>query len=289
MQKHMLSCGSVLMVALGLWVLLGWRSSAEAVITIRSAEVVNGAAVVQGGNAARGAAIFWEGIRVTQANNGGNFAFQGEVPADCVGRLEDGVPADAVDVALANCTPVPPVEFPAPVPRTGQTTSYATGDDGDLQAGVPFPTPRFTNQGNGTVRDNLTGLIWLQQAHCSAINSGPVLWVIALSRVSNLADGQCDLTDGSAAGDWRLPNIKELRSLIDFNFFNPALSNAAGTGQCTATDCAFSGVAVNASYWSSTTHAENSDLAWTFLPIDGRPGDNFKDHTGIVWPVRGPE
>lgn len=90
MQKHMPRWGSVLMVALGLWVLMGWLSLAEAVITIKSAEVVNGAAVVKGGNAARGAGISWEGILVTQANNGGNFTFQGVVPADCVGRLEEG-------------------------------------------------------------------------------------------------------------------------------------------------------------------------------------------------------
>jgi hypothetical protein len=116
------------MVALGLWVLTGWLSSAEAVLTIRSAAVVNGVAVVEGGNAPRAAPILWEGARVTQANNGGNFAFQGMVPADCVGRLEDGVPADAVDVALANCTPAPPPpEFPAPVPQTGQTTCWQVG------------------------------------------------------------------------------------------------------------------------------------------------------------------
>jgi hypothetical protein len=45
----------------------------------------------------------------------------------------------------------------APVPQTGQTTSYAAGDDGAIQAGVPWPSPRFTDHGNGTVRDNLTG------------------------------------------------------------------------------------------------------------------------------------
>jgi hypothetical protein len=63
MQKHLLRWESMLMMALGLWILMGWLSSAEAVITIKSAEVVNGAAVVQGGNAARGADIFWEGVQ----------------------------------------------------------------------------------------------------------------------------------------------------------------------------------------------------------------------------------
>jgi hypothetical protein len=189
MQKHLLRWESMLMMALGLWILMGWLSSAEAVITIKSAEVVNGAAVVQGGNAARGADIFWEGVQVTQANNGGNFAFQGEVPTDCVGRLEDGVPADAVDVALANCTPVPPSEFPAPVPQTGQTqcwdaagspiTCEGTGQDGDIQAGVDWPSPRFTDQGNGTVQDNLTGLIWLKESLCADLQRWPDAMALA--------------------------------------------------------------------------------------------------------------
>jgi len=46
---------------------------------------------------------------------------------------------------------------PAPVPKTGQTTSYASGDDGDLELGTAWPSPRFTDHGNGTVTDNLTG------------------------------------------------------------------------------------------------------------------------------------
>ena len=46
-----------------------------------------------------------------------------------------------------------------------------------------------------------------------------------------LKSGQCGLTDGSVAGNWRLPNVKELQSLIDFAYSKPALSNAVGTGQ----------------------------------------------------------
>ena len=53
------------------------------------------------------------------------------------------------------------------MPKTGQTTCYATGDDGDLEKGVAWPNPRFTDNGNGTVTDNLTGLIWLKNANCA--------------------------------------------------------------------------------------------------------------------------
>ena len=53
---------------------------------------------------------------------------------------------------------------PAPVPRTGQTVSYRSGDDGDLQPGVAWPSPRFKDHGNGTVTDRLTGLMWSRNA-----------------------------------------------------------------------------------------------------------------------------
>jgi hypothetical protein len=246
MQKHMLKLGVVLIVALGLYGLTGWLSSAEAVIVVRRAAVQNGVAVIQGGNAARSAPIYWEGALVTQANNGGNFDFQGVVPADCVGSLHEGDPAAAIAVALANCGPVSGA--PAPVPQTGQTLSYAEGDDGDLQAGVPFPSPRFTDHGNGTVTDNLTGLIWLKNANCF----GAMPWAQALTVTNTLAHGTCGLADGSGGGDWRLPNVRELLSLIDYRFYHPALSNAAGTAQWTEDD-PFLGVQSSDIYWTSTT------------------------------------
>ena len=49
----------------------------------------------------------------------------------------------------------------APIPKTGKTTSWATGDDGDLQIGVAWPNPRFIDNGDGTVMDKLTDLVWL--------------------------------------------------------------------------------------------------------------------------------
>jgi hypothetical protein len=41
---------------------------------------------------------------------------------------------------------------PAFVEKTGQTESYAEGDDGDWQAGVNLPIPRFTDNGDGSER-----------------------------------------------------------------------------------------------------------------------------------------
>jgi hypothetical protein len=64
-----------------------------------------------------------------------------------------------------DCETVEPEEPPCPIPQTGQEISDATGDDGDLQMGVPWPNPRFTDNGDGTVIDNLTGLMWAKNAN----------------------------------------------------------------------------------------------------------------------------
>ena len=53
------------------------------------------------------------------------------------------------------------------VEKTGQITSYSNtgGEDGDLKKGVKWPNPRFKDNGNGAVTDNLTKLIWLKNAN----------------------------------------------------------------------------------------------------------------------------
>ena len=107
----------------------------------------------------------------------------------------------------------------APVPQTGQKTSYYAGDDGELQMGVPWPDLRFTDRADGTVRDNLTGLIWLKNANCF----GTKTWTEALDNCNTLGTDMCDLTDGSEAGAWRLPNINELLSLHDYSVNAPSL------------------------------------------------------------------
>ncbi len=71
---------------------------------------------------------------------------------------------------------------PAAVWRTGQTACYSSGgalvpcagtsQDGDIQAGATWPMPRFTDNSDGTVTDNLTGLTWLKNANCAGVTRG---------------------------------------------------------------------------------------------------------------------
>jgi hypothetical protein len=164
------------------------------------------------------------------------------------------------------------IRYPAPVEKTGQTTSYADYDDGYYQKGVAWPAQRFTDNSDGTVTDNLTGLIWLKNANCY----GLLNWIIALSVCDTLADGICSLTDSSSVGDWRLPNRKELQSLIDFGNYDPALPSGHP----------FTGVQ-NQYYWSSTTCADSTSSAWVVHLGDTEVSNPPKIVTSYVWPVRG--
>jgi len=172
----------------------------------------------------------------------------------------------------------------APVPQTGQTNSLVTGDDGYWKKGVAWPTPRFTDNQNGTVTDNLTGLIWMKNAsNIGADGFGVKTWADAISAANGLHTGQYGLTDGSKAGDWRLPNIRELQSLVDYG------RGGAVSGPAVPVPNPFIGVVWENRYWSSTSeNASLPNLAW-WLGFDlGFVGTDDKDENFyLVWCVRG--
>jgi len=198
----------------------------------------------------------------------GNFDYDGDV---------DGTDAAVFKAHFGRSTftnPCPP-DGPAPTEKTGQTTSYATGDDGDLERGVVKPAnkDRFTDNGDGTVTDNLTGLIWLKNADCF----GQGDWYEALSDCNGLADGMCGLTDGSSAGDWRLPSYKELFSLVDAENYLLALPSGHP----------FTNTRDNL-YWSSTTCSGFTSSAWYVYMGTGSVGTYDKIlYSFLVWPVHG--
>ena len=178
------------------------------------------------------------------------------------------------------------------VPKTGQTQSYSSGDDGDLQKGVQWPDPRFTDNGDGTVTDNLTGLIWLKNANCA---EGAATWANALSYSNALYDGcpdcfnghgDCGLSDGSVAGDWRLPNVREMQSLIHYGVYDPAVPNTEGTAKWATNGDPFDNVQ-SLFYWTSTTCASGTDTVWGVYLLNGIVYNDDKTGTTYVWPVRG--
>jgi len=214
MRKEGFSMKRTMAVLVGAFVLLVFLISWAEAITISKSASAKGKVSVASTGAAPLSAIMWEGSAVTTANKAGKFKFTTAVlPSDCLGELSDGVAT--VRVGIGGCT-ASGTEGGGEVAATGQTTCYdssgnviacaGTGQDGDVLAGSPLSTPRFTDNGNGTITDNLTGLIWLKNANCF----GTQTWAQALTDANRLANGACGLTDGSVAGDWRLPNVREL-------------------------------------------------------------------------------
>jgi hypothetical protein len=179
----------------------------------------------------------------------------------------------------------------ASVPRTGQNTSHAAGDDGALQIGVAWPNPRFTDNGDGTVTDNLTGLIWLKDANCA---SGVRTWATALNDVASLNStgtmngNNCgDISNGAShQTDWRLPNVREMQSLVHYGFVNPPVPNTAGTARWTAGN-PFTNVGTTTIYWTSTTYAGSAQSAWYLDLGDGGVRRQLKTDLFRLWPVRG--
>jgi hypothetical protein len=85
-----------------------------------------------------------------------------------------------------------------------------TGQDGEHQSGMAYPAGRFVDHGDGTVTDTLTQLTWVKNYGCMTLVG---TLAQGLAAIAGLQDGQCGLTDGSQAGDWRMANIRELLSI----------------------------------------------------------------------------
>lgn len=148
----------------------------------------------------------------------------------------------------------------------------ASADD-KQQPGKPGIIPRYIDNGDGTVTDKQTGLIWLNNADCFGVQT----WDAAISIAGKLGNGTCGLTDGSTTGQWRLPSREELAGLINHKLFNSAdWLNKQG----------FSNVQPDL-YWSSTGSDFSTINAWY---VDMSRGGVFSAVTNCryhMWPVRG--
>jgi len=117
---------------------------------------------------------------------------------------------------------------------------------------------------NGTVIDKFSGLVWQQD---TGNNGQPMMWKEALT--------YCESLNLAGYTDWRLPNIKELTSILDLTKIDPAIN----TEYFPYTRSTF--------YWSSTNFA---DCAWYATFGDGYSGNDknsVKSNKYYVRCVRG--
>lgn len=149
-----------------------------------------------------------------------------------------------------------------------ETDCAGSGQDGEFRPGRPWPNPRFSLN-EGLVHDNLTGLIWTRDANPGGF---PLTWTEALEWVAGL-NAQAFL----GRTDWRLPNRRELFSLVSFQERVPALPAGHPFQN------AFRGW-----YWSSTSAAINPAYAWYLHTEGGRMFYGKKDQSFLLWPAAGP-
>ena len=219
-----------------------------------------------------------------------------QCPGDlnCNNEVEINELITAVNAALAGCpalpTPTPGSEqrFPA----TGQTSCWdsageviacdGSGQDGEFEAGGALA---YVDNGDGTITDLNTRLMWEKLSRDGGIHdySNAYTWEEAFVRIAALNSG------GGFAGhtDWRLPNIKELQSLINYQNNAPAVSaafNADCLPDCTATTCSCTQADF---YWSSTTVSTNPSSAWYVVFNLGNVSISNKVSSHHVRAVRG--
>lgn len=187
---------------------------------------------------------------------------------------------------LAACEALPAVL------KTGQTICYdavgavidcdLTGQDGEFELGA---ARSFTVNDNGTITDNVTGLMWEKLSYDGSIHDKDDAYTWADAFESKVAT----LNSESFAGydDWRLPNRFELETIVNASTYNPGTYSAFNTGcvaGCTVLTCSCTR---SSYYWSSTTHAGDPTYAWLVGLFAGGVGDNVKSNPLYVRAVRG--
>ena len=157
-------------------------------------------------------------------------------------------------------------------PKTGQTITYSNFDDGYYQIGAPASgpllqdNPRYTDNLDDTITDNTTGLMWVKDPSLCGGNTYPNPWASEedTPEIMTWADAitNCEALSYAGHNDWRLPNIKELMSIVDFGKSMPAIDPIF------TYSVYYYNYNLHYSCWSSTNYAAFTGARWC-VDFDG--------------------
>jgi len=171
--------------------------------------------------------------------------------------------------------------------QNGNAISCAgTGEDGEDRGGAPLA---YADHGDGTVADVNTGLVWEKLSDDGTVHDKDNLYTWANAFTGHVAT----LNAMNFAGyhDWRLPNVRELQSIANYQSFNPAVSSAFNNNcapGCHATTCSCT---ASSDYWSSTSSVSDPSGAWyvtfSYGRVDAFGRSGGKSSAAFVRAVRG--
>lgn len=184
-------------------------------------------------------------------------------------------------------------------PASGQTTAFLADkndgipgpvtvlDDGTLEAGVDL---LYIDNGNGTITDPRTGLMWEKKSDDNSLHDKDnIYWWSGNGAQETIWDWLEDLNAQGLAGyhDWRIPSVKELLSIV--NYQNPpAAVSSAFNSNCVAGATVLTGsCTLMLDYWSSSTWAADAGYAWEVSFGHGSVSRSLKVSTARVRAVRG--
>jgi hypothetical protein len=201
------------------------------------------------------------------------------------GLSDDDVPAGACGTHL----PASGQTTPFPADRNGRPGATVP-EDGTVRAGA---TLRFVDNADGTILDTNTGLVWEKKSDDGSLHDKDSVFPWSSLVTDTIWDWLAQVNTEGGSGfaghaDWRIPNVKELQTIIDYGRSSPAVDpafNAACTTGCGVLTC--SCTSISSFYWSSTTSAGSATSAWRVSFSDGRLFDVDKSEVLRVRAVRG--
>lgn len=185
------------------------------------------------------------------------------------------------------------------LPKTGQKGCWSSagprvdcagsGHDGDDRAGNGIT---LRDAGNGTIADGNTRLVWEKLSRDGGLHERNTLftWDQALAKVTQLNTPPCF----AGICNWRLPNVKELQTIVDFERKSPAFAKQflkKCQPGCTVDTCSCTPIPALGSlggFWSSTTNRSVTSQAWQVQHATGATAAVAKTATGNARAVAEP-